>query len=119
MVTYLVLLMFLLLLSAFFSGSETAFLSLDRVREAHKPVEPYTTSADHFRFMLGYCQAHNLAYEHAFGTFQDFLKNHPSAPERLRVAAMSGALHARVGRSAEGATRLRRVVEREHLPTCR
>jgi len=60
---------------------------LDRVRETHKPVEPYTTSADHFRFMLGYCQAHNLAYEHAFGTFQDFLKNHPSAPERLRVAA--------------------------------
>ncbi len=60
---------------------------LDHVRKAHKPVEQYTTSSDHFRFMLGYCQAHNLAYEHAFGTFQDFLKNHPSAPERLRVAA--------------------------------
>ncbi len=36
MATYLVLLMILLLLSAFFSGSETAFLSLDRVRLAHR-----------------------------------------------------------------------------------
>lgn len=39
MATYLVLLMILLLLSAFFSGSETAFLSLDRVRLAHRVRE--------------------------------------------------------------------------------
>ena len=39
MITYLILLVFLLLLSAFFSGSETAFLSLDRVRLAHRVRE--------------------------------------------------------------------------------
>ena len=39
MATYLILLLFLLLLSAFFSGSETAFLSLDRVRLAHRVGE--------------------------------------------------------------------------------
>ena len=39
MATYLVLLFILLLLSAFFSGSETAFLSLDRVRLAHRVRE--------------------------------------------------------------------------------
>jgi putative hemolysin len=37
--TYIVLLLILLLLSAFFSGSETAFLSLDRVRLAHRVRE--------------------------------------------------------------------------------
>jgi len=37
--TYLVLLLILLMLSAFFSGSETAFLSLDRVRLAHRVRE--------------------------------------------------------------------------------
>jgi putative hemolysin len=37
--TYLILLIFLLLLSAFFSSSETAFLSLDRVRLAHRVRE--------------------------------------------------------------------------------
>ena len=39
MATYLILLIFLLLLSAFFSGSETAFLSLDRMRLAHRVRE--------------------------------------------------------------------------------
>lgn len=39
MATYLVLLLILLMLSAFFSGSETAFLSLDRVRLAHRVRE--------------------------------------------------------------------------------
>lgn len=60
---------------------------LDRVRKTHKPVERYTTASDQFRFMLGYCQVHNLAYEHAYATFEDFLKNHPRAPERLRISA--------------------------------
>ncbi|MCG8404005.1 MAG: hypothetical protein MI923_02285 [Phycisphaerales bacterium] len=60
---------------------------LDRVRKAHPPVEQYTTASDQFRFMLGYCQVHNLAYEQAYATFEDFLKNHPNAPERLRVSA--------------------------------
>ncbi len=39
MPTYIVLLILLLLLSAFFSGSETAFLSLDRVRLTHRVRE--------------------------------------------------------------------------------
>lgn len=60
---------------------------LDRVRAAHAPVEQYTTASDHFRFMLGYCQVHNLEYEQAYATFEDFLKNHPHAPERLRTTA--------------------------------
>lgn len=60
---------------------------LDRVRKRHEPIENYTTSSDHFRFMLGYCQVHNLEYREAYGTFEDFLKNHPNAPERLIVGA--------------------------------
>jgi len=60
---------------------------LNRVLEAHKPVEKLTTAADHFRFMLGYCQVHVLDYQFAYGTFEDFLKNHPNAPERLRTTA--------------------------------
>lgn len=60
---------------------------LDRVVEAHDPIEEYTTSSDHFRFMLGYCQVHNLQYRKAYATFEDFLKNHPNAPERLVVGA--------------------------------
>ncbi|MFQ5430469.1 MAG: tol-pal system YbgF family protein [Phycisphaerae bacterium] len=60
---------------------------LDRVRKAHEPIERYTTASDHFRFMLGYCQVHNLAYEQAYATFEDFLKHYPNAPERLRTAA--------------------------------
>lgn len=44
MATYVLLLLLLLLLSAFFSGSETAFLTLDRVRLAHRvrAAEPGT-----------------------------------------------------------------------------
>lgn len=60
---------------------------LDRVARDHKPIEKYTTASDQFRFMLGYCQVHNLAYEQAKGTFEDFLKHYPNAPERLRTAA--------------------------------
>ncbi len=60
---------------------------LDRVRADHHPIEDYSTSSDHFRFMLGYCQVHNLEYRQAYATFEDFLKNHPTAPERLIVGA--------------------------------
>lgn len=60
---------------------------LDRVARDHKPIEKYTTASDQFRFMLGYCQVHNLAYEQAKGTFKDFLTHYPNAPERLRTAA--------------------------------
>lgn len=60
---------------------------LNDVLERHKPIENFTTASDHFRFMLGYCQVHNLEYELAYGTFEDFLKNHPDAPERLRTTA--------------------------------
>lgn len=60
---------------------------LTGVLEKHKPIENYTAASDHFRFMLGYCQVHNLEYEMAYGTFEDFLKNHPNAPERLRTTA--------------------------------
>jgi tetratricopeptide (TPR) repeat protein len=60
---------------------------LDRVRRDHKPIEKYTTASEQFRFMLGYCQVHNLAYEQAAGTFEDFLRLYPNAPERLRTAA--------------------------------
>ncbi len=60
---------------------------LDRVRQAHKPIEKYTTASDQFRFMLGYCQVHNLSYDQAKGTFTDFLTHYPNAPERLRTAA--------------------------------
>lgn len=60
---------------------------LDRVRRAHDPIESYTTASDHFRFILGYCQVHNLQYRDAYATFEDFLKNHPNAPERLVVGA--------------------------------
>ncbi|HPF39090.1 MAG TPA: tetratricopeptide repeat protein [Phycisphaerae bacterium] len=60
---------------------------LDRVRKAHTPIERYTTASDHFRFMLGYCQVHNLEYAEAYATFEDFLNNHPNAPERLIVGA--------------------------------
>ncbi|MBX3395061.1 MAG: hypothetical protein KF841_06800 [Phycisphaerae bacterium] len=58
------------------------------VRDRHRPIEKYTTASDHFRFMLGYCQVHNLEYELAYGTFEDFLKNYPNAPERLRTTAV-------------------------------
>lgn len=61
---------------------------LNRVRKDHDPIENYTTALDRFRFMLGYCQVHNLEYEQAFATFEDFLANHPNAPERLRNAAV-------------------------------
>lgn len=61
---------------------------LDHVRAAHDPIERYTTASDHFRFMLGYCQVHDLEYEQAYATFEDFLKNHPRAPDRLRTTAM-------------------------------
>lgn len=60
---------------------------LDRVTRSHKPIEKYTTASDQFRFMLGYCQVHNLAYEQAKGTFEVFLTHYPNAPERLRTAA--------------------------------
>lgn len=60
---------------------------LDRVRRSHRPIERYTTGSGHFRFMLGYCQVHNLQYARAYATLEDFLKNHPNAPERLRVSA--------------------------------
>lgn len=60
---------------------------LERVAAACDPIEQYTTSADHFRFMLGYCQVHNLMYREAYATFEDFLKNHPDAPERLVAGA--------------------------------
>lgn len=60
---------------------------LDRVARDHKPIEKYTTASDQFRFVLGYCQVHNLAYEQAQGTFEDFLRHYPNAPERLRTAA--------------------------------
>lgn len=60
---------------------------LNDVAARHKPIEQYTTASGHFRFMLGYCQVHNLEYEFAYGTFEDFLKNHPNAPERLRTTA--------------------------------
>lgn len=62
-------------------------MMLQDVADRHKPIENYTTASDHFRFMLGYCQVQNLEYEDAFATFEDFLKNHPDAPERLRTTA--------------------------------
>ncbi len=66
---------------------ESCYDVLHGVLERHKPIEQYTTSSDQFRFMLGYCQVHRLLYEDAYATFEDFLKNHPAAPERFRVTA--------------------------------
>ncbi len=60
---------------------------LDRVRNAYQPIEAYTTSADHFRFMEAYCLVHTLRYDLAVPALEAFLKNHPDAPERLRTAA--------------------------------
>lgn len=60
---------------------------LTSVAANHAPIEDYTTASDHFRFMLGYCQVHNLDYAEAYKTLEDFLKNHPESPERLRITA--------------------------------
>ncbi len=60
---------------------------LQGVCNAHKPIERYTTASDNFRFLLGYCQVHDLQYAEAYASFEDFLKNYPQAPERLRVTA--------------------------------
>jgi uncharacterized membrane protein YgcG len=58
-----------------------------RVQTAHAPVENYTTSPEQFLFMLGYCQVHQLDYEAATRTLEEFLVRYPDAPERLRVSA--------------------------------
>ncbi len=60
---------------------------LARVRDAHRPIEAYTASADHFRFMEAYCLVHTLRYDQAVPALEAFLKHHPNAPERLRTAA--------------------------------
>lgn len=61
--------------------------TLQSVKTAHHPIERYTLAPDHFLFMLGYCQIHNLQYDAADQTLSDFLQRFPSAPERLRVTA--------------------------------
>ncbi len=60
---------------------------LDAVLKQHGNIEPYTTAADQFRFMRGYCQVHNLEYAEGYKTLEDFVKNHPESPERLRITA--------------------------------
>ncbi|HKQ50020.1 MAG TPA: hypothetical protein VJZ71_18235 [Phycisphaerae bacterium] len=60
---------------------------LDRVREAHDPVDRYTLQHDHFLFMLGYCRVHALQYEDALTALTELLARYPAAPDRLRVTA--------------------------------
>lgn len=66
---------------------DRCLVMLDAVLEKHGNVEPFTTASDQFRFMRGYCQVHNLDYADGFKTLEDFVKNHPQAPERLRITA--------------------------------
>ncbi|MEK6644056.1 MAG: hypothetical protein AABZ08_09115 [Planctomycetota bacterium] len=67
---------------------ERCLALLNRVREKHNPISRYTLAPNHLQFMLGYCQVHNLDYESAQATLEDFLKRFPTAPERLRVTAV-------------------------------
>ncbi len=67
--------------------TDHALTILDRVHKAHDLIERYTLEPDHFLFMLGYCQVHDLQYDAALATFSDFLRRYPTAPDRLRVTA--------------------------------
>lgn len=53
----------------------------------HDPIERYTAAPANLRFMIGYCQVHQLEYDAAYKSLESFLLNHPTAPERLRIAA--------------------------------
>lgn len=66
---------------------EHALAILDRVRKDHEAIDRYTLEPDHFYFMLGYCQTHDLQYDAAMATLTGFLQRFPAAPDRLRVTA--------------------------------
>jgi tetratricopeptide (TPR) repeat protein len=67
--------------------TDEALTTLDRVHKAHEPVERYTLDYDHYLFMLGYCEVHDLQYDAAQVTLTEFLTRYPGAPDRLRVTA--------------------------------
>lgn len=67
---------------------DRCYAMLQRVAKGHSPITRYTLSPERFEFMLGYCQVHNLDYEAAQATLEDFLTRYPHAPERLRVTAV-------------------------------
>lgn len=79
---------------------ESCHALLAAVLDRHKPIENFTTASDQFRFMLGYCQVHRLLYDEAYATFEDFLRNHPNAPERFRTTA--GQILTELSRRAPG-----------------
>jgi tetratricopeptide (TPR) repeat protein len=60
---------------------------LDRVREAHNPVDRFTLHHGDFLFMYGYCLVHALKYEEALAALTEMLARYPAAPDRLRVTA--------------------------------
>lgn len=81
--------------AAFFAAQ--AMVARDQLRDAHALlkglfarhplVTHYTTHADHLVFLLGFAQANMLEYESARQTFELFLSQFPSAPERFRTTA--------------------------------
>ncbi len=61
---------------------------LTSVIKTHQPIDRYTPSPGTVRFMVGYCQVHNLEYDAAQKTLEAFLRaGAAGAPERFRIAA--------------------------------
>lgn len=61
---------------------------LTHVIKSHAPIDRYTPSPGAVRFMVGFCQVHNLEYDAAKKTFEAFLRSGAAgAPERFRIAA--------------------------------
>lgn len=87
---------FLAVAAAGFATS--ALVELDRIDrcrqmltvifEAHEPIDRYTVTPEGLRFMVAYCQVHNLEYAKAFESLESFLESYPDAPERLRTSAI-------------------------------
>lgn len=61
---------------------------LTGVFEAHEPIDRYTPAPEGLRFMVAYCQVHDLEYAAAFESLESFLETYPDAPERLRTSAV-------------------------------
>lgn len=60
---------------------------LDRLFAAHPNIDAYTPAPHHLAFLRAFCQVHDLQYDQARASMQQFLSRYPDAPERLRVGA--------------------------------
>lgn len=61
---------------------------LNRIFESYEPIDRYTPTPESLRFMVAYCQVHNLDYDAAYESLESFVQRYPQAPERLRTAAV-------------------------------